>query len=111
MLAELFDLVASRSNKPTYIIYTSDHGELLFGEHDLRGHGWFHEHVFRVPFLYLPLHTAGEDFMLEVTKVQSHFDVATLVTELMGYDAKVGDATEKTIFINGSDVHGLAGYM
>lgn len=113
---EIIDHLRKHSPKPTYVIFTSDHGQLLKGEDERRGHGWFKQEVVVVPFLFLPLNGPAPDetpdqTMAEVRKVQSHFDIATLVVQLMGYDVAVEDAKTREIHINGSDLSGLAGQL
>lgn len=110
--AEIIDHLRKHSTKPTYVIFTSDHGQLLKGEDERRGHGWFKQEVVVVPFLFLPLNDPAPDqTMAEVRKVQSHFDIATLALGLMGYDVAVEDPARREIFINGSDLSGLAGQL
>ena len=112
VVADLIEHLRLHSAKPTFVIFTSDHGELLKGEDAKRGHGWFKNEVVRVPFLFLPINDpTPAKTMAEVEKVQSHFDIATLVIELMGYDVSVEDSTDKEIYINGSDLSGLAGQL
>jgi glucan phosphoethanolaminetransferase (alkaline phosphatase superfamily) len=112
VVAELIEIVRKRSSKPTFILMTSDHGEILKGEDDKRGHGWFKGRVVKVPFLFLSENDPAEmNTMTEVRKVQSHFDMATLVLALLGYDAKIEDSKDKEIYINGSDLFGLAGQL
>jgi len=36
----IIEVIRERSTKPTYVIFTGDHGELLENEDDKRGHGW-----------------------------------------------------------------------
>ena len=82
------------------------------GEADKRGHGWFNNHVFNVPFIFLPINVAASSkIMANVERVQSHFDMATLAVQLMGYDVAVDRETNKEIFVNGSDLSGLAGSL
>ncbi|MFD1160212.1 sulfatase-like hydrolase/transferase [Roseovarius aestuarii] len=112
VVAELIEQISSRSSKTTYILYTADHGELLKGEDTKRGHGWFKSKVFGVPFLFLPVnHPDPDDVMAEAGKVRSHFDLATFAIRLMGYDVAVDNAREKVIYINGSELSGLAGQL
>ena len=112
VVADLVTYLQQNSSKPTYIIHTSDHGELLKGEDSRRGHGWFKGKVVRVPFFFLALNEPVEGGKLsEAKKVMSHFDVATLLIQLMGYEAEIEDQRSRTIFINGSDLSGLAGEM
>ena len=108
ILAELISVIRQRSTKPTFIIMTSDHGELLEGEDNKRGHGWFRGKVVKVPFLFLSVNDPTPDNTLaEIRKVQSHFDMASLVIGLLGYDVTVDDPADKEIYINGSDLFGL----
>jgi hypothetical protein len=51
------------------------------------------------------------DYLADAQNVRSHFDVSTLVIKLLGYDVLVDDASERTIYINGSDTSGLAGHL
>ncbi len=112
VIAGLIDQMRRLSSKPTYVIYTSDHGELLKGEYIKRGHGWFKNQVFRVPLLFLPINVdAPEAAIEEVAKAQSHFDIATFILGLMGYDVAIQETGPKEIYINGSDLSGLAGYL
>lgn len=112
VVADLVTYLQQNSSKPTYIIHTSDHGELLKGEDSRRGHGWFKGKVVRVPFFFLALNEPVEGGKLsEAKKVMSHFDLATLLIQLMGYEAEIEDQRNRTIFINGSDLSGLAGEM
>ena len=104
-LNEVIKYLKQNSKKPTYIIFTSDHGELLH-EHGRNGHGWFFKEVYRVPFIFYAINS---DKNLPLDKIQSHFHVATLVAKLLGYDVNI--QKEDTIYVNGSDIDGLAGYL
>lgn len=112
VVAQLIQHLRFHSSKPTYILYTSDHGQLLKGEDTRRGHGWFKGRVVQVPFLFLSYNDPKpNETMAKVRNVQSHFDISTLVVNILGYDVAVDDASDKEIFINGSDLSGLAGQM
>jgi glucan phosphoethanolaminetransferase (alkaline phosphatase superfamily) len=112
VIASIIENLRGRSKKPTYVIVTSDHGELLKGEDEQRGHGWFKREVVQVPFLFFSFNDPDpESTMAEVRKVRSHFDIATLAIRLMGYNVMVEGEQEREIYINGSDLSGLAGYM
>lgn len=112
VISQLIETLQQRSAKPTYILITSDHGELLKGEDDRRGHGWFKGKVVKVPFLFLSVNDPSPDEVRQaVERVRSHFDIATLTLGLLGYDVTVEDPENKEIYINGSDLFGLAGQM
>jgi len=103
---EIIQYVKKQSRKPTYVIYTSDHGELLH-EHGKNGHGWFFPEVYRVPFIAYVHNKSGTNILYK--NIQTHFDVSNLVTSYLGYDIKIEE--DKDIYVNGSDVDGLAGYL
>ena len=66
----------------------------------------------KVPFLFLPLNDpTSEKTLAEAKKVQSHFDMTTLVIGLLGYDVMVENSSTKEIYINGSDLLGMAGEL
>jgi glucan phosphoethanolaminetransferase (alkaline phosphatase superfamily) len=104
-LSEVIKYLKENSKKPTYIVFTSDHGELLH-EYGRNGHGWFFKEVYRVPFIFYAINS---DKNLPLDKIQSHFHVSTLVAQLLGYDVNI--EREDTIYVNGSDIDALAGYL
>lgn len=112
VIDKLINKIKQKSNKATYIVYTSDHGELLSGE-GLVGHGWFEKQVYQVPFIFYFHNPLDEINHLksELPYVLSHFDISTLITQLLGYRVDINKEPTREIYINGSDIDGLAGYM
>ena len=59
---------------------------------------------------FLPINVdAPEEAVDEIAKAQSHFDVATFILDLMGYDVAIQETGPKEIYINGSDLSGARG--
>ena len=108
-LKEIIKYLKSASKKPTYFIFTSDHGELL-KEHGHNGHGWFFSEVYKIPFLFYKIHE-NKNYITQASleNIQSHFDISNLITILLGYDLHIEHSNE--IYVNGSDIDGLAGYL
>jgi len=106
VISEIIKHVGEHTKKPTYVIFTSDHGELLH-EHGRNGHGWFFPEVYKVPFIFYAANVSTDKISFE--NIQTHFDVSNLVTNFLGY--KVEIKKENTIYVNGSDVDALAGYL
>lgn len=106
LLNEIIQYLKKISKKPTYIVYTSDHGELLH-EHGKNGHGWFFPEVYKVPFLFYGVNTDINSSDLK--NIQNHFDVSNLIASFLGY--KVTIKNDEEIYVNGSDVDALAGYL
>ena len=111
VLDELINYIESATDRETHVFFTSDHGELL-GEDGLSSHGWFRKQVYEVPFFYYPINVSTErQTDLQLEHLRSHYDLSTLVTRLMGYDVKIDTAPEREIYVNGSDVGALAGFL
>lgn len=102
----LIEVLQQKSNKPTYMIFTSDHGELL-GEYGMHGHGRFKPEVYRVPFVVYSRDSDTLDMSLELIK--SHFDMSSFIAKLLGYE--IIDPKDSDIYINGTDTSGLSGYI
>jgi glucan phosphoethanolaminetransferase (alkaline phosphatase superfamily) len=110
VISGIYDYLKSNSPKETYLIFTSDHGEMLGEVKGKKGHGWFEKEVYNVPYLYFAINTTdsannGQDM------IRCHFDVSTLVQKLLGYDSEVETDDERTIYLNGSEMNALGGYM
>jgi len=109
VLSEIISYVKAHTTKPTYIIFTSDHGELLH-EHGRNGHGWFFEEVYKVPFIYYAINQNSDSISkIPFSNIQTHFDVSNLVVSLLGYDVNITKTSN--IYVNGSDIDALAGYL
>ncbi len=82
----------------------------LSGEHGRKGHGWFFEEVYKVPFIFYAIHKEKDiNQTISLANVQSHFDVSSLITSLLGYDINITKTND--IYVNGSDIDALAGYL
>ncbi len=110
VISGIYDYLKKNSPKETYLIFTSDHGEMLGEVKGKKGHGWFEKEIWNVPYLYFAINAPdsadnGQDM------VRCHFDVSTLVQKLLGYDSEVEREDERTIYVNGSEMSALGGYM
>ncbi|HXK50685.1 MAG TPA: hypothetical protein PKW56_09500, partial [Clostridiales bacterium] len=75
-----------------------------------KGHGWFEKEIWNVPYLYFAIN-APDSADNGQNMVRCHFDVSTLVQKLLGYDSEVEREDERTIYVNGSEMSALGGYM
>jgi glucan phosphoethanolaminetransferase (alkaline phosphatase superfamily) len=105
VLSQIIKYLKKHSKKPTYFIFTSDHGELL-GEFGKRGHGWFYKEVYKVPFIFYAINNNKK---LPLNNIQSHFQVSNLIAKLLGYNVNI--KKYDTIYVNGSDIDALAGFL
>ncbi|PID27686.1 MAG: hypothetical protein CSB55_07820 [Candidatus Cloacimonadota bacterium] len=106
-LSRVYRYIEKNSKLPAYFIFASDHGELL-GEKGKNGHGWFEKEVYKIPMVSASFNT---DKNIDIKSIESHFELSNYLTELLGYESKYERKENRTIYVNGSDLDGLAGYI
>ena len=92
-----------------YVFFASDHNE-LFGEHGIRGHVTLHKDVARIPVF---VWTNDLKWIRTFKSISnpSHWDIGKQILGLMGYTVHNPNTPEDTIFIQGSDPTGNAGFI
>jgi len=91
-----------------FMFYVSDHGELL-GEDGKHGHGHLRKEVYEVPFImYTNSQTEGLKKLFDGLK--NHYDIATYITQLLGYNVKLEENKSRRFYILNSDLDGFSGY-
>ena len=106
-LSQLIDFVQHNANHETFLIYVSDHGELL-GENGKHGHGTFEKEVYTVPAL-MYTNTKNKALKKQFNNIKSQYDIANYITSLLGYKSDALDK-DKEIYILNSDLDGYSGY-
>jgi len=112
LLHSLIEGLKSRSTLPVYVVFTSDHGEML-GEKDGQfGHAQLTEEVARVPFIFY----AHNGEAVHINKARqlvnpTHYEMGKLVAGLLGYRVRNPNEKDGTYYLNGSDLSGSSGYM
>ena len=109
VLGEIINYIKNNSKKETYIIFTSDHGELL-GEHGKKGHGWYEKEVYTVPFVFMPLNS-NKDYSEDLKNIKCHYDLSSFVTKLLGYEIVEKELDQREMYVGSSDLNSLAGYI
>ena len=110
LISEVYNYLKSNSSKETYLIFTSDHGEMLGEVKGKKGHGWFEKEVYFVPYIYMPINTP-DSLNNDQDNIKCHFDISTKIADLLGYDIDVEPSDKRTIYVNGSEMNALGGYM
>ena len=110
VLTSMIKYILNNVKKTTYFVYVSDHGELLH-EKGRNGHGWFEPEVYMVPFVFASNKPIPESLQNDLKNIKSHYEISTLVTKLLGYDVEIQSMKEKTIYVNGSDLDALGGFL
>lgn len=106
--------VMRKSNLPTYVVFTSDHGQVL-GENKSWGHNDLNEFVFKIPFMFFS--KAKDPVFEKVNQFSSfttHKQISDLIVDLLGYRNPTALKIEQTgnkVFVMGYDLDGLEGGM
>jgi glucan phosphoethanolaminetransferase (alkaline phosphatase superfamily) len=94
------------SNRPTIMLYVSDHGEGL-GEDGVWGHAALKKPSFSIPVLgYFHKTDIRPNFSAEPT----HLEVSMFITKLLGFDSDL-KFPMKNYQVLGNDMDGFAGYV
>lgn len=116
IIKNIVAMVQQNTTKPTYIIFTSDHGESLgymghFGHNNLRIN---QEH--EVPIMIMALNGAPLDFMKELDREEinpqymSHYELATVIAYLLGYKVKHFATQHRGYYVTGAILNGFGGF-
>jgi glucan phosphoethanolaminetransferase (alkaline phosphatase superfamily) len=102
-----------KTNKPTYIFFTSDHGELM-GQGGRFGHNAVDLDIARVPFLFYGVNLDKR----EIDKIDqtlgcmpNHYTIGKEVARILGYEIINPNEKAGEFYLNGVDAFGAAGYL
>jgi len=103
--------VVKKSPLPTYIFFTSDHGESV-GYTDAHGHGDLsRKEQYIVPFVVYSHLDNNIKTKIPNKKYLSHYDMGLLIAELIGYDMKKKCFIKNEHYVCGRDIQGYDGYI
>lgn len=112
LLYSLIRDLAARSKLPVYVLFTSDHGEMLGEQGGQFGHGKLTAEVARVPFIFYARH--GEATQLEAARRltnPTHYEMGKLIAGLLGYRVDNPNERAGAYYLNGTDLSGSEGYL
>ncbi len=101
------------TNKPTYIFFTSDHGELM-GQGGRFGHNAVDLDIARVPFLFYGANLPQSDIQTidkELGCIPNHYTISKQVANVLGYEITNPNEKAGEYFLNGVDAFGAAGFL
>lgn len=111
LLADIIEHINNRSTRPTLLVFTADHAELL-GEGGKMGHAHLQENVARVPMIAYGKNLS--DSMLERFSSMnnpSHYEIGKQIAAALGYTINNPNEQDALFFINGPDIGGRSGYL
>jgi lipid A ethanolaminephosphotransferase len=107
ILDNIIKYLKEKSTKPTIIIFTSDHGELL-GKNKKYGHNVFEKEVFMVPsFIY----TIKIKNYLKTKSIIHHLDLVHYIRYSLGYEKEFNFNKKFKYRVNGTMMSGEDGYL
>lgn len=95
--------------KPTYIIFTSDHGEFL-GENGKYGHNQFDELIYKVPF-FIYSNDVNILNKFNSSNLITHNEISKFITFLFGYEREFKLPKDKEVIVNGTMINREDGYL
>jgi glucan phosphoethanolaminetransferase (alkaline phosphatase superfamily) len=112
LLYSLIQDVKARSPLPVYIVFTSDHGEMLGERGGQFGHAKLTEEVARVPFIFYA-HNGDAALTNHARQLENptHYEMGKLIAELLGYRLDNPNQQAGVYYLNGTDLSGSEGYM
>jgi glucan phosphoethanolaminetransferase (alkaline phosphatase superfamily) len=109
LIQETFRIAQQKLPKDLYIMFTSDHGELL-GEQGLYGHNHLNLPCAFVPFwIYGDLKRVQNH--LENRTFLNHYQIGVLVADLLGYNIHNPNDDRKTYYIHGNNIYSNYSYL
>lgn len=110
---ELVENIKAKTNRPTYIILTSDHATNL-GDPNRQGHGRLdYDSVYQIPFFVYGINGAKnlEDRFIDFPYI-SHYQMGKVVSHTLGYKEDTMVFNEKEdYYVCDSDISGLSGMI
>lgn len=116
IVQQLIAITRSKTTRPTYIIFTSDHGEGL-GDNGVFGHNNLYvQQEHEVPIMIMAINGASLDFLKQKTAIDintaymSHYELSKIIAKLLGYRIEKLSTQHSGYYVTGSILNGLAGY-
>jgi len=108
---KIIDHVNKKSQLPSVVIFTADHGELQ-GENGWWGHSQLYPEVARVPLIVWSKGIANEDIeQLMDLRFPTHFELGVNIAKLLGYEVVDPNEKEGVYFANGKSIDGSAPFL
>lgn len=110
ILSEIIKKLKTKTDRPTYLFFTSDHGE---GTDKHAGHGNLKlTSNFEVPFVLYKINDKEEYRPTSLDdKYTSHYEIAKLIAERLGYDISNMKEDKSVYYVCGKDLSGIAGCL
>ena len=117
IIEKIYAYLKNNTDIPTYIVFTSDHGESL-GKDGIYGHvNNDIPIVIRVPIIIISVNNADLSSIRKMQQiainedVMNHYEMSKLVGWMLGYDIQLSTEQHGGYFVNGNRLDGSSGNM
>lgn len=110
IIANSIKTLLKNDPRPTYIVLTSDHGEVL-GEGGRFGHNRLALNDAEVPLLTMAAYWPEDKPMPVAQCVNNHYQLGKLLLQVIGFELVNPNDDGKTYFINGNSLYGNNGEL
>ena len=111
-IKDVFEYLKKRSDKKTYLMFFSDHGEAM-GEGGRWGHLQLYPEQYEVPFFFYDFGGADSDLVNQIKNRNAYFtsnQLSQMTAFLLGYSDQFFK-DENFTYVIGRDMEGLDGYL
>ncbi len=112
LLTAILQHIQQKTHRPTYLIFTSDHGEMM-GEGGKYGHGLLEPDILRVPFLFYGIGSETQAAVAKARELETptHYEIGKFLAELIGYRIHNPNERDGLFYGNGPDLDGSMGCL
>lgn len=105
IIYEILQFYKQKFDGPTYIFFTSDHGEVLDSNKVAFGHADLKEEVAEIPFLAYTQNSSNL-VLKDLREPVSHYELSCLIAKLMGFKINNPNKKDNVFYIHGTDLSG-----
>lgn len=105
LIYEMIQFYKNKFNGPTYIIFTSDHGEVLDSSKVAFGHADLQEEVAEVPFLAY-VKNANIEEIKSIPSPIFHYEISNFITKILGFEIYNPNKKDGIFYIHGTELNG-----
>lgn len=113
LIYKMIQFYKEKFKGPTYIFFTSDHGEVLDSSKVAFGHAELNEEVAEVPFLaYYQNDNLNKSKQIKSIKQPIfHYELSHIIAEILGFEVKNPNIEQDIFYIHGVELSGNGDFI
>ena len=105
LINEIIKFYRQKFTGPTYIFFTSDHGEVLERDNIAFGHATLDRQVAEIPFIAYRQNAPIIDFK-NIKEPINHYEISQIIAQLLGFKIHNPNQNPGVFYINGPELDG-----